>query len=80
MDSLRSREIYRDNRVSLIVVESVTLQRKDTEIGNYILGSLKPIAVVIQASNSRYALDMNANPMSLESLSVHLPELDTTTR
>jgi len=80
VSQLRIREIYRDVRLTITVVETSELQRSKMGSGLQLYGSVKPLAVIVQGPDECYALDMDASPVSLDRLCEHLPELDTLMR
>jgi len=80
MDILRSREIYRDARILLIVVESVNLQHTRSDFCCHIQGSITPLTVIVHTPDGIYARDMEAKPVALESLRAFIPVPNTPNR
>lgn len=75
MRKLRSREIFSDSQVTLLVVESVDMQRGTSDTHCHCHGNLQPVAVVVRTPEQSYAMDMDAKPVDLSELIQDLPEL-----
>jgi len=75
MERLRGREIYRDSLRRLIAVETVAL-RRETQPVRYIHGSIEPVALVVCAEDSTFALDMEGEPTDIRRLKRDVPGLE----
>lgn len=75
MSVLRLREMYNDAGLTLLAVETVTVQRSAAGGFGYCSGNLQPVAIIVSTRAQRYALDMNAQPIQLGQLVRDLPEL-----
>lgn len=76
MGALRAREIINEPMLKLIVVESIDLRPRKTQIGWHCLGKMEPIAVIVCSLDGTYALDVDAQPADVERLRQDVPELD----
>ena len=75
MMTLRSREIYRDAKVTLIAVESIDFRPGKTTFGFHFSGRIEPIAVIVSDPSGTYALDMDAQVLDLDQLRRNIPDI-----
>ena len=76
MGTCRINEMFIDPTLTLLVVEAVEFRTTTTTSGGFIIGKIAPIAVVVCSQDGTTALDMQANPASVEQLKRDIPELD----
>ena len=77
MATLRAKKIYSDTDLILLLIEAVEFQPIKTTFGYQLIGSMKPIAVIVSNSNETYAFDMETNKKGLEDMKQSFSELDT---
>lgn len=68
MSNPRTREIFRDRRFTLLVVESADLRCRRSDTGYQIYASMEPLAIIVCSPNGVTAFDMEAHPVSLDAL------------
>ena len=66
MTRLRSREIYRDSKVTLIAVESIGFHPSKTTFGIHLSGTIEPIAVIVSGPDGTYGLGMDGHTLDLD--------------
>ncbi|MEJ2310023.1 MAG: hypothetical protein P8Z31_00110 [Gammaproteobacteria bacterium] len=76
MNLLRALHLYRDSRLQLILVQSVSLHDDRMERGALLIGKIEPVAVVIRSDAGVHALGMEGKPVRLSELRENTPELD----
>lgn len=76
MGKLRASEIFRNPRLLLIAIESISFQYNKTVKLSHLSGKIEPIAVIVCSPDRTYALDMEAKPAPFEKLREDVPELD----
>jgi hypothetical protein len=72
----RVNEIFSDPRQRLIAVESVTINHANFEAGCWLQGQIEVVAVIVLDQANRYAMSIDAEPISFESLRKDIPKLD----
>ncbi len=75
MDALRDTEIFSDPALTLVAIESVSLQHTETDNSCRVYGSIVPVAIVVCSPARTYALDMDAAPADLDQLRLNSPGL-----
>lgn len=79
MVALKARRVFRDERRTVIVVESVELWSekwgKNWNRGFGVVAELEPVAIVIMVGELTHAMDVNATSMDLEPLLQDAAEL-----
>lgn len=75
MNKLRASEIYKNTSLSLILIVSVDHLYRKTGFGCYLHGNIESIALIVSDTEKIYALDMEANPVSIDRLKQAIPEL-----
>lgn len=76
MNTLRAIEIYKDTRLTLIAIERVDYEQSKTNMGWRWFGKIEPTAIIVCATDTSYALDMESNPADFGFLKQEIPELD----
>ncbi|MDH3560533.1 MAG: hypothetical protein OEN52_06230 [Gammaproteobacteria bacterium] len=76
METLRASEIFSDSRCMLIAIESVDFRYDKSDPLCRMHGKIEPVALIVCAPDTRYALDMQARPAALDLLRQAIPELD----
>ena len=76
MAASRARKIFSDSRFMIIVIESVEVQHSITNKACRLFGYLKPIALLVHATDTTYALDMKAKPITIDQLRLAVPDFD----
>lgn len=76
MERLRSCEIYRDDRVTVIGIESVASNYGKSAAAYQLYGKVEPVAVLVCTAGKFSAVDINGDPIDLELLRDTVPELD----
>lgn len=72
---LKGRKVHDDERHTVVVVDSVEVR---SEKNNDMLGLFVrsvPVAVVIRTANGAYAIDLDAEPLELDSLIAEVADL-----
>jgi hypothetical protein len=75
MVMVRARTVFSDQKLTVTAVESLELQtdssnRRRFMIGRFMIGSLKPIAVIVREPDRTYALDMGGQPVAFDRLNL----------
>ena len=60
MARLRERTVFADRRLTVTVLESLELQTNRSNHRRFLIGSLKPIAVVVREPDRTYAYDIES--------------------
>ena len=68
MDRVRARTIFRDEKRSVTALESREFRTDRSNHGCLLIGSLKPIAVIVREPDRTYALDISAGPVDIKQL------------
>lgn len=68
MKKLRASEIYRGPGITVTAIESIELHPISTTNGCQVYGSISPYALIVQTPEIQYALDIAAQPISMDSL------------
>ena len=68
MDRVRTRKLFSDATRTVTAVESLMLQTDRSHQGGFLVGSLKPIAIIVTEPDRTYALDMEARPVDIDQL------------
>ena len=76
MRTCRINEIVVDPALTLIVVQAVEFRTTTITTGGFMFGNIAPVAIVVCRQDGTTALDMQANPASVEQLRRDIPELD----
>jgi len=76
MQKLRIREIYRDPRRMVLAVESVAVHHGNSDLGCWLHGHIEVIAIIVLDQEHICAYDPDAQPLSIEQLRKHIPELE----
>ena len=76
MTKFRTSETFIGPSVVLIVVESIDSGHYKTKTGCQMYGNIRPTALVVCSPDGIYALDMEANPISVDRLRQDIPELN----
>lgn len=76
MGTCRINEVFIDPALTLIIVEAVEFRMTTTTTSGFIFGNITPIAVVVYRQDGTTAMDMHAEPASVEQLRRDIPELD----
>ena len=76
MQSLRANKIHHDDRLLLVVVQSVELLHSKCGALCHLYGRLEPVALVVADTERSYAVDMQAESVDLEPLREQVPGLD----
>ena len=79
MATIRPRPVFSDSTVTIVAIESIEIDQHRTAMGNQLFGAARPVAVVICAPDSTYALDLSAKPIDLEQLRQEIPDLEAVT-
>lgn len=78
MRELRSSEVFSNNALRVIAVESVNRQRNQTKTFSTFIGTIEPLAVIVCGPDAITAYDMAAKPADLAQLRQDIPELNAT--
>jgi hypothetical protein len=78
MRKVRATTIYSDSAMKVIAVESLRSYRNADHRRCHLYGELRPLAVVVCASDSISAVDINGRAMDVDRLSEEVPSLRTT--
>ena len=68
MDRLRARTLFSNQRLTVAAVESLDFQAGRSNQRTFLIGSLKPIAILVTESDRTYALGMDAQPVDIDRL------------
>ena len=68
MPRVRQRTIFSDYRLTVIAVERLEFRTDRLDHRRLVTGSLKPVAVIVTAPDRTYALDMNAQPVDIDTM------------
>ena len=66
MASVRARTVFSDHELTVTAVESVEFQTGRSDRRRFVIGSLRPIAIIVREPGRSYALDMAAQPVDIE--------------
>ena len=66
MASVRTRTVFSDHGLTVTAVESVELQTDRSTRRCIVIGSLRPIAIIVREPGRSYAFDMAAQPVDIE--------------
>jgi len=75
MTGFRTRTVFADRKLAVIVVASGELRAGRTQQTCGLLGSVKPIAVVVRGVDGSHAVDMDAKALDIDQLTAQVPEL-----
>jgi len=74
----RASKIFSDTRFTLISIESTDMQHnKIAPNSRFLYGKIEPVAMIILSRDNRSALNMNAEPITLDQLRQAIPELES---
>ena len=76
MHTIRAKEIFKDSTRTIFAVEYVELLQSTTNTHCHLVGTIKPIAVIVQSSEGIYALDMEAKSADLDQLRRDVPDIN----
>lgn len=76
MSTQRIREIHRDAKTAIFVVESLETLHGKTNAAYHLHGKIEPVAIVVCARRAIHALDMAGESMALDLLRESFPDLD----
>ena len=76
MATIRPRPVFSDSTLTIVAIESIEIEQHRTIMGNQLFGAARPVAVVICAPDSAYALDMSAKSIDFERLRQEIPGLE----
>ena len=68
MPRVRQRTIFSDDRLTVIAVERLEFRTDRLDHRRLVTGSLKTVAVIVTAPDRTYALDMNAQPVDIDTM------------
>jgi len=68
MPRVHQRTIFSDDRLTVIAVERLEFRTDRLDHRRLVTGSLKPVAVIVTAPDRTYALDMNAQPVDIDTM------------
>lgn len=80
MATLRAIELFSEPGRRLIAIESVDFVYDRPGSACRLYGKVEPVALIVCAPDTRYAVDMQARPVALDPLRQAIPELDTLIR
>ena len=66
MAGVRTRTIFSDQKTTVAAVESVEFRIDHTHCKRFVIGSLRPIAIVVREPGRTYALDMAGQPIDID--------------
>ena len=75
MGTVRAREVFSGSALTVVAIESITVEKRRTALGYLVTGAAEPIGIVVRTANDTYALDVEARPLELEQLARDVPEL-----
>lgn len=70
MIRVRTNTVFSGHDLTVTAVESVELLTDRSARRSFLIGSLEPIAVIVETPDSTYALDMAAQPVDIETLNL----------
>jgi dihydrodipicolinate reductase len=70
MVMVRARTVFSDQKLTVTAVESLELQTDSSNRRRFMIGSLKPIAVIVREPDRTYALDMGGQPVAFDRLNL----------
>lgn len=65
MATVRARPIYSSEELTVTAMELLELRTDRANSRRFLTGSLRPIAVIVMAADSTYALDMAGQPVGI---------------
>lgn len=66
MNSLRTKTLFADDRLSVVAIESIDLHTEYASRFCYLTASLKPVAIVVRQPGETYAIGMDAKPVDID--------------
>ena len=66
MASVRTRTVFSDHKLTVTAVESVEFRTDGSNRRRFVIGSLRPLAVIVKEPDRTYALDIAAQPVDIE--------------
>ena len=75
MASVRARTVFRDHELTVTAVASVEFRTSRSNHRRFLIGNLRPIAVIVREPDRTYALDMAAQPVDIERIELP-PDFD----
>ena len=70
MTTLRARTVFSGERLTVTAIESLQLSEVRRQRGRLVIGSLKPVAVIVREPGRTYALDMDAQPVDVDQVNL----------
>lgn len=68
MTNVRARTLFSDQKLTVRAVESLQLRIDRSDHARFLIGSLKPIAIIVTEPDRTYALDLDARPVDIDGL------------
>ena len=68
MDRLRTNIVFDDHRFTVTVLQSLEFRTGSLDHKRFLMGSSKPIAVIVAEPDRSYALDMDARLVDVDSI------------
>ena len=68
MASLRAKNVFADQGITVTAVESLELRVDRTNHRQFITGRLEPIAVIVRELDGTYAFDMDGQSVDIDRL------------
>jgi hypothetical protein len=75
VSQLRASTLVSQPALTVIAVERVDLTVTRASIGGYCYASITPVAIIVCTPGRTYAVDIEANPVSVDSLTRDIPAL-----
>lgn len=66
MVRVRARTIFSDQKLTVSAVEALEFQTNRSNHRRFLIGSLKPIAIIVREPDRTYALDLAAQPVDID--------------